>query len=601
MIALVVFFLSAYGIGAFVLSKLRLPALGAIEGAVASVATGLGVWCYGLFLLGHLGLFYKWILLGPAAATAIPGLYYLAKAFRRHPWQRLSRQPSLTVIVLLTAMAAIATLTFISCFSPVMGGIKNDEIATHLSVPHDWLLHHGICVLPYAVSHLAGHVELLFAWILACAPEYATKVFSWGCFILCALMAYAFAVKKMSRVFAVYAAAFVVINPLIFREAFLAFIDLPAALFNFLTLWALCYYCESKNNRFLFLAAFFMGVGCGAKPSNYFYLPALMVFFGMLLYHNRQREWTLLKKLVLLMALILLLGSPWPTRNMALTGSPTFPPPLALYSLNHDKPFYFSGKPFTKNNALDIYTYYRCRIQNYGLGPLNFFLMPWNITMHPESFSAGDSMGTIMLTFIPLVLFIRKRPAWLLHFLLFCAIACATIYFCIIPEARYFIAAYLAAAPIAAWVLEKLAPRRRIFAIAGLIVAANALFSVAVAGRMCAKHCTAAFSPEYRNTLCRRNTPYYEAFDYLNKEKPKRLFVFYDSQIWYYLNTPYTASEHSADSVAAIPGAYLLDIDYSQVLDRNAVPITGGFCVHEELRKAKIVFAVSDARVFRTE
>ena len=169
-----------------------------------------------------------------------------------------------------------------------MGGLKNDEIATHLSVPHDWLLHHGICVLPYPVCHLAGHVELLFTWLLAGAPEYSTKLFSWGCLILCSLIVFAFAKRKMSARFAFYGAAFVFINPLFFREAFLAFIDLPAALFNFLALWALFRHGETKHNAFLPLAGFFMGVACGAKPSNYFYIPALIVFFGMLLYYNRE-------------------------------------------------------------------------------------------------------------------------------------------------------------------------------------------------------------------------------------------------------------------------------------------------------------------------
>jgi len=344
-----------------------------------------------------------------------------------------------------------------------------------------------------------------------------------------------------------------------------------------------------------------MGVGCGAKPSNYFYLPALTVFFGGILYHNRQRGWAALKKIGLFMLLIMLLGSPWPARNMALTGSPTFPPPLALYSLNHDKPFYFSGKPFTKENALDIYAYYRGRIQEHGLGALNFFLMPWNITMHPGSFSLGDSMGTIMLSFVPLVLFIRKRPAWLNNFLVFCALACASIYFCIIPEARYFIPAYLAAAPIAAWGLEKAASRRGISLLAGLIVACNAVFSSAVAGRICMKYCKAVFSPDYRTALRQLHTPYCEAFAFLNKEKPKRLFVFYDNQIWYYLNTPYRAREHALDSAAAIPGAYLLDIDYSQILDRNVRNRAGAFCVSKPPSTMKMVFAGPDASVYRNE
>jgi hypothetical protein len=599
MIACIVFFFSAYGIGKFALAKLRLPVEGIIENGVISFAAGLGIWCYILFILGHAGLFYKWILLGMALATAPSGVLYAIPSFREYPWKNLFVRPSLYVSILSAAAAGILTLTFISCFSPVVGGITNDEITTHLSVPNDWLIHHKICLLPYAVSHLAGNIELLFLWCMAFAPQYGPKLFSWTCYFMCVLMVYAFAKNKMPRRFAFYAGLFAAINPLIFRESCTAFIDLPAALFNFSALWSLFKYNETKNIRFTLLSAFFMGVGCGAKPSNYFYIPAFLIVLSLFFFIRKERGPAILKKLSIMAALIALFGAPWPVRNLILTGSPTFPPPLALYSVNHDRPFYFSGKPFTKENALDIYAYYRTRIRQHGMGFVNFMILPWNITMYPESFSIGDSMGVVMLSFLPLVFVFRKRPLWVNFSLVFCGIAVACIYFCIIPEARYFIPAYLAACPAAAWAIERLLPMRRVSTLVRLVIISNALFSLFIAGRVCLSMCKASLSREYRISYCRNKTPFYEAFAFLNKEKPENLFVFYGSQLWYYLKTPYCIRENALDAMSWVPGAYLLDIDYSQTLERNPRVLKNAYCIQEAPAYLTLVFSGPDARVYR--
>jgi hypothetical protein len=598
MIAFIIFFIGAFGIGTFVLSKLRLHEESAPENTVVAIGVGLGLWCFALFLLGHLGLFYKWILLGTGLLAALPGAVYIFKGYGSLRLSRPRFSFSIFEIVILAVVAGICILTFISCFSPVAGGITNDEIATHLSVPKDWLSHHKICILPYSVSHLAGHIELLFLWFMAFAPEYGPKLFTWTCFVLCAILAYSFSKGKVPGRYAAFGAVFFIINPLVFRESCSAFIDLPAALFNFLAFWSLLRYSDTQNNKYLLLSAFFMGVGCGAKPSNFFYVPAMIVVFALLMINLKTKLLPGLKKLILFVLLIALFGSPWVLRNLALTGSPTFPPPIVLYGLNHNKPFYFSGKPFAKESAADIYAYYRSRIEHHGIGVHNFFLLPWNITMHPESFSIGDSVGAIMLSFLPLVLFFRKRPWWTNMVLAFGFTACACIYFFIIPEARYFIPAFLAAGPLAAWIAEMLARRKGLRTLVQTVIVCNALFALAIGFRVCFPKCKAALVPDYRRAYCQKTTPFYEAIAFLNREKPSRLFVFYGSQMWYYLKTPYRIEENALDTIKSMRGALLLDIDYSQTLSRYLDKRTNAYSIKKVPDFLNLIFNGPDARVY---
>ena len=87
MIALIILFVSAYGIGKIALSRLRLPGLSIMEEFVVSIGAGLGLWCFALFALGHAGLLYPGLLLGGGIAGAIPGLFYLIRMIRKRPWK----------------------------------------------------------------------------------------------------------------------------------------------------------------------------------------------------------------------------------------------------------------------------------------------------------------------------------------------------------------------------------------------------------------------------------------------------------------------------------------------------------------------------------
>ena len=599
MIALIVFMVGSYGMGRFVLWHMRVSLPGPLENSVYSIGIGLGVWCYALFLLGHAGLLYPWLLMSLALLSALPAFAWIVRDAVRSPF-RFSKI-NLTLFDALAVLSAlvILSITLLCCFSPVIGGISNDEIATHLSVPKNWLLLHKIAVLADPSSAIAGHVELLFLWAIAFAPELGPKLLCWTCLVLCLALVYNFTKEKIGGRAGLYACIFIAINPLIFRESCTAFTDIPAALFPLLAICALWRYSTSGKRALLVLSAFFIGIGCGAKPTVYFYVPAFFILCAVVLFSSQKRGIKFIKSLVFIGLLVSAFAAPWPVRNVVLSGSPTFPPPKFLYEL-HGKPFVFSGQPYAKKDALALFDYYRSRIQKHGTGVKNFFLLPWNITMHPESLSIGDSVGAIMLSFLPIVFFFRKRPPWINAVLVFCLIAGGCIYFFIIPEARYFIVIFFVMAPVLAWTLENLRQRApRISFLVKIVVLCNCVFSCAVAARIFYPQCKAAINPGYRRAYCQKYTPFYEAFEFCNKEKLKNLFVFYDNQDFYYLKTSYHVDGKILDKINSYPNSYILDIDYSQTLGRDAKTRSNAYGIREVPSFLQLIFNGPDARIYR--
>jgi hypothetical protein len=599
MIALLVFFIGSYGIGRFILQKARIDFSGPLENSVFSIGIGLGCWCYLLFLLGHLGLLYPWLFAALALISALPALAWIVKNALR---TRL-RVPKITLRVVdfiaLASALFILTITCICCFSPVVGGITNDEIATHLSAPQKWLTLHAIAQLPDPSSAIAGHIELLFLWAMAFAPESGPKLLTWISLVLCLVLVYGFSQRIVGKRPALYACIFIVINPLIFRESCTAFIDIPAAFFTLAALGALWRMNESNNKKYLVLAAFFAGVGCGAKPTAYFYLPAFFAVASVILFKLHVRGRRFIKSIAALALLVCLFAAPWPLRNFILSGSPTFPPPLFLYTLHGNKPFVFSGQPLTKKDAAAQYDYYRSRIQIHGTGIKNFFLLPWTLTMHPESLSIGDSVGAVMLSFLPLVFFFRKRPLWLNGALLYSLIATASIYFLIIPEARYFIVVFMLLSPGFAWLLHAMENVPLALSLANIVVVCNGVFSGTVAIRIFHGQTAAALCSEYRESYRKSNIPFYEAFKFCNAEKPRDLVVFHENQVFYYLKTAYRCDENILAHGSQHANAYIMDIDYSQTLGRDFSKQTNTYAVESPAPNLKLVFKGPDARIYK--
>ena len=86
--------------------------------------------------------------------------------------------------LLFGSIIVILVITWVSSFAPVTGGITNDEIHTHLSVPAAWLRSGTIEPQTYPVSFMAAHGELLFVFASVFSRGTGPHLVSWFSFCL---------------------------------------------------------------------------------------------------------------------------------------------------------------------------------------------------------------------------------------------------------------------------------------------------------------------------------------------------------------------------------------------------------------------------------
>ncbi len=605
--SLILFILSAFFFGDIVLGLLRIRISGIVRYYILSFGMGTVCWYLALFLLGHAGLLYPWLLAALSIIASCVSCIIIFRHIRKmsiHAGQLRRWIGSLTYVdlLLISAVVIILAFTFASTFAPVTGGVANDSINYHLSTPTPWLRHHKIVELSWPISYLAGYGDLLYTLPLALGSVAGTKLISW--FFMCA--SFALVAELTRRRFGARAGLIAgvvwIANPLVFRTSFTAFIDLQAAFFTLCALWSILSFNKNAQGRMILLGGLFMGVGCGIKPTNYCYAIALTGVMVFLLLRTPGRPvYMRAKQLLLLCLCCVVFALPWPVRNTLLTASPTFPPPLPLYHISDTGTFHFGDVAFSRDDAREWFGKCDRRTRAYGEGISGFILLPWHLTMHPEAFQAGDSVTAMMLSFLPLIFLAGPRPRRVTALLLFSLLGTILVYFLLYPEARFFIPVFLAMSPAIAWGIITLWQfrRRHITFAVTFVMALNILFACAVAARLCLPKIRTVIDREYRYRYMKAHIPYFEAFNYLASHSKRRVVRFYNHQTMFYLTNEYVVDSTAARHPGSYPDAYFLDIDYSQTCRRDTAHATGGYWLSDNPDSLRLVFQGPDARIYR--
>ncbi len=606
MLAAIVIFCSSLTFGTIALALLRLRTDRSFTGCVPAVCTGLCIWMQLLFVFGHAGLFKPWLLCGIAFAAALAAPFIVSEP-RERLGDILSRVRALTpgqrgyAIV----VGSVLLMTFIACFAPVTGGIRNDEICLHLSVVRQWLAAGRISVPAEAISHQAGNAHLLFLLAGAIGGPAGQRLVSWLCFVACLGAIYAISRSVLDKKYSLLATAITAINPLVFRGASVAFVDIQSALFIVMPVLAVQCYRRNRQAGWLILCALFLGTGAGVKPTNIVYAAAFCAA-SLICYAARRIA---VKELLPAAAIVVILGgvfaAPWPIRLLALSGSPVFPPPLALYKNGDLKPLRGGPAPFTYSTVKGYYDYVKSRYGDYRPTLINFLRFPWDLTMNPARFQIGDSIGTVYLCLFPCALLILPIPRLIWLLLLSAMGSAVPLYFFVAPEARYYIGALLLLSPVLAYTARRL-ENRLIFRIAlRAIIIVNCIFSLMVAIRVTGPSIKAAVDPAAAQRMKRAAIPFYEAFEFIRQNRIADIAVLYAPQNLYYLPGPtrYHADGSLLSKLQTLHGTYLLDMDYSQILERNRSLMSGTYGVDPRLLPpgASLIFRGPDARIYRFE
>ena len=329
-VQVVLLLLSAAGLGAFVLRKLR-----AAGGALCATGLGLGATALAVFLLGSIGI------TGPAylALLIVPPVLFARDI--RSTLENISgriraflaeRPPALCIIALVVAVVLL--LNILRAFVPPL---DYDVLEYHFGAPAQHLKDGGIHFLPRNVyAAMPSNVEMLYLLGLGLKGELirgavAAKLINVALGVLAALAAGRLARKLSGSPLAgkLAAAGFYVLPWTSFLSN-RAYVELGMIFFALLALCAFFDYLSLGERRSVILAGVFAGLSAGCKYPAVLFL-VLPMAAALFVAHAMQKEWrAAFARAAVFGAVALVVLSPWLIRNAAATGNPTYP---LLYGL----------------------------------------------------------------------------------------------------------------------------------------------------------------------------------------------------------------------------------------------------------------------------
>lgn len=405
MLSLLVWFaiLSAcFAFGAALLARLRARPDGLAEEFPLAVALGMGALSLLMLGIGLLGWLQAWVGIVLVCLLGFSGCRHLVRLARQlAAGLGAVRGWRLSMIPLTLFFAAAGAMTLIGTLAPATEA-DYDGLFYHLAIPKLYLIHGRIHPLPWlSHSNFPFNLEMLYLLGLMLRDQALAKLFHFGCAWLTALALYAFGRRLWGPRAGSLAAALFVGMPLISWEATSAYNELAFALYAFLALVALGRGLEGERCRrgWLAASALLCGLALGTKMLAGTVLVFALLAIAWAWWTQRPRV-ALAGPLLLYLMVAAAVAAPWYLKSYLWTGNPVYP---FCYDV-------FGGRWWTPERARE----YTAAQREFGLGtgPLAFFLLPWNLTMHarwffdlPQQLRPISIMiwvyGPLLLAFLP--------------------------------------------------------------------------------------------------------------------------------------------------------------------------------------------------------
>lgn len=454
---LLIFLLAATGLGRKILKGLKFEAGFCLESSLFSLGIGSGILIYLLVGLGLVGLFNKW-----AVNILLAGIFFFTyreigeivsgtkSRIRDLLSSRWSFLPTVLVFVLLIQF-------FFNLVGASVLPSSWDGLGQHLVLPREWIRWGRLTYVPYiAIGRWLEplNIAVLYGMALLVRDAMLAKLIHFAFGILTGLGIYALGKRYLSSEIGFLAAAIFYAIPIISYESTTALIDLGFTFYAFLALYALINWTRSGGKGWLIMSATMSGLSLGSH--NLGVLSMAILALGILLSgwpFGRKKLVMLAKSLPLFIGVGGLVGSFWYLRHFLITGESI----LDLWYI-HWGGWYF-GALFRRLLASIIGT--SALAGSINLRPLiPYFLVPWKITMYPGQFHGLGSMGLILLTFLPFLIFTRIRRTTTVKFILYYSAIFLVVWAVSapvsVPDKRYLVPLLPSLSILAAYVIAQL-------------------------------------------------------------------------------------------------------------------------------------------------
>ena len=514
----------ATGYGLYCLYTASLSFVTLTEHLVFSIAIGFGALGYAVFFLAATQTLHATgliIIMTVFIGMAGYGWTTLAKSHggssRPKNHRNSSRLDQMAGVVLLSAV--IAGLLFV--FTPATG---NDALSYHLTVPREYLSHHGFFYIPgnlFSNYPLLG--EMLYLIGLSLSGESVAKGIHFLTTLLVLVSMHQFSKFYLSNESPRYIPALIFFTiPSVFIIAHQAYTDLILTFYVFLAVWAYAnwYHRSESESGWLILSGILSGLAAGTKYAG-LYLPFLGCFGICLAARYRRNDvQQVSRNLLCYIAAFLVTGCPFYIKNAILTGNPIYP---FFYGI-------FGGKGWDAT----LGRYYDLFLQNLGMGRslIDYLLLPWNLSFRAKLNSPqfDGIIGPLFFLMLPLLFFIRKIP-WGIK----CALAFSGLMFLFwtssVQQIRYLIPILPFLSIASVYVLARFKKKRIPYAV--LLIAATAC--IGLNGTHIVKHFRKTrpdrivLGREDRDAYLSRNIASYDVIRFINNHLPgdSKIFLIY--------------------------------------------------------------------------
>lgn len=294
-----------------------------LEQVSFSVALGLGVVSYLMFLLGLFNLLYRSVVL----IALLAGFLMCYRIWLRWPADLLLAVKQLRATKLGSIAIAIAIAIFIFGLSfyiwilPLYPPTGFDSTMYHLTAAKIYARTHGLSFLEYVrlpIFPQASH--MLFTLALLVYDDILAQQIEQLMLITLVATVVAFGKRMFSYRTGCWAAAILLAQPAVLWVASVAYIDMGVTLYTTTTVYAFWNWLESRHRHWLALAGAFCGISIGTKYSALFFLAAFTL--AALFVGFKQRKW---QPSLIFAGVALLVAAPWLVRNFYYTRNPLFP------------------------------------------------------------------------------------------------------------------------------------------------------------------------------------------------------------------------------------------------------------------------------------
>ncbi len=381
---IVVFVLSACGAGEKILKRIPGLNLTGLEVFYFSMGLGFFIFSYTVFLMGYLGVLYRgvfWLLVLSILIFSWKNLYL---ALRKHIGIYCNKFSGISLFekILFLYFGVLVVFNILYAYCPPTG---DDEIVTHLSMPLHWIGKHKIYNFPgMDAQHIQFGISSLFTFLMTLTTPLTVRLFNFIQGVLCAGAVFMLSKDIIGRKTSVLAAVIFYSMPMVATLSGSTYSDFGVLLYGLLGVHAFCrWYNDASNQSMLVLAAIFAAAEIAGKFTGF---PITLIIAMMTIFRLRANPFKALKKSLIIVSVISVLFLPYLIRNYLLKGNPVYP--TKIFNLNYGE-FMMDWMYFSKISAK------------------GFFSQIFNSYKSSVIWSSGP----LFFIFLPVLIFIKKKPA----------------------------------------------------------------------------------------------------------------------------------------------------------------------------------------------